>query len=341
MNAIVSTQTPQLPAHLQHLAARNTAVAAMGGIKSGQAIHQISIKASKWRLQDPQGGEQVVPMHHLDVIIVDANPNASKVYYEGAYDPSKEGQAPTCFSDNGATPSDQSEKKQSVSCAACPHNVWGTGKNSAGQAAGKACSDSKKLAVILAENPTGAVYLLKIPPASLKNLYAFVEQVSNRGIPLPALVVRLQFDAQADYPKITFDPVGYCNPAQGQAVDKVLNTPEVAAVIGTKDAAPVALVPAPAIAAPVADTVAALPAAPTEAVVEAPKPRGRKKAEPPVGQPVATPASQTAGFFAALNSNKNPASTTPTAAPVASNVVVNPPATSQALDDLIKQAMTV
>lgn len=235
MNQIATQNTAQLPAHLAHLAQHNVAMSAMGGITTGTAINQIGIKAGRWRLQNTQGDEQVVPHIHLDVIIADANPNLSKVFYLGAYNPADtEAKAPDCYSDNGVAPSTRAAKPQCSSCAACPHNVWGSKVTPSGGQT-KACSDSKKLAVILADNPTGPVYLLKVPAASLKNLYTIVEQLANRGIPLPAMIMRLTFDPAADYPKIVFSPLSWSNEAQAQALNKILGADEIKVVIGTND----------------------------------------------------------------------------------------------------------
>lgn len=261
MNAIVPIQVAQLPAHLQALASRsNLASNAMGGITMGTPINQISIKGSRWRKQDTQGNEEVIPHLHLDVIIADANPNLSKVFYLGAYNPADtEAKAPDCWSDNGIAPSSKAQKPQCDSCAACPHAVWGSKITPTG-AQTKACGDSKKLAVVLADNPDGAVFLLRVPAASLKNLYAFVESIASRGIPLPAIVVRLTFDASADFPKILFTALGWSSEIQMAALTKVLGTKEIETVIGTND------VPKPAGGAPALPAAASI-AAPVPAPV--------------------------------------------------------------------------
>ena len=369
MNAIVTQQT-QLPAHLQFLAQTNIGAAAMGGITAGQSIHQISIKGSKWRIQDTQGNETIAPTHHLDVLIVDANPNLSKVFYAGAYNAADtEYKAPDCYSDNGVAPSARASKPQSASCATCPHNVWGSKVTAMGTQT-RACSDSKKLAVVLADNPTGAVYLLKIPPATLKNMFTFVESLSNRGIPLPAIVVRLGFDTEADYPKITFTPTGWASEVQIKALQALIGTEEVKTVIGLNDkpavpqaaiAAPVAapvVAPAPAAVDPFAQFAQPAPVAPAPAAVDpfaglmatpapadaAPKRKRRSKAE--IEADNAAKAAQAAPAAVAFPDTMFAAAPVatfdmPNVTPAAAAVVLSPQPTNTALDDLIANALKV
>ena len=341
MNQLVSqiSQT-QLPAHLQKFAGLNLASDIMQGINMGSSIYQIGIKQAKWRLQDPQGAETMVPTHHLDVLIVGVNPNISKVYYAKKYNPADtEAKAPDCYSDNGQTPSARASSPQSVSCAQCPHNVWGSKVNDNGSET-KACADSRKIAVVLADNPTGPVYLLRIPAASLKNSVTYAESLSNRGIPLPAIITRLGFDPEAEYPKITFTPTGWAGAQQAEAVQEALGSEEVYTVVGLKEQAaapkpvapapkPVAIAPAPAPSPVIADKASVDPFAALAAPAQT-KPkqtRARVKVE---SEPVAD--IQTSNLFDQLKAKPDNA---------AAAVVVHPQTTDSALDALIGQALSV
>lgn len=284
MNDLV-TQKTQLPAHLAHLASNvalmGTNAAAAAGVSSG-GWPRISLKSSRFRLQHPQGEEVVVNALDLDVIIVDANPNGlSKTFYTGAYDPSVDEKAPDCYSDNGVGPSARAAKPQASNCATCPHNIWGSKINPSGNQ-GKMCGDSKKVAVLIADNPDGPVFELRIPAASLKNWANYIESLNNRGIPAAAIVTRLNFDAAADFPKLLFAASGWANEAQAAAVMDVIGTEEVDLCTGKNDkpvAANTALAaPAPALVAiapslpPLPTATTALPAAPLPAPVNIPLP---------------------------------------------------------------------
>ncbi len=237
--------TVKLPQHLAHLAASTHLsglnAAAGAGISSG-GWPRISIKGSRFRLQSPQGEEVVVPQLHLDVIILDANPqNLQKIYYKGAYDPSVEDKAPDCFSDNGVGPSNKSTNPQCGTCQACPHNAWGSKILPSGKQ-GKMCADVKKLAVFVAANTDGPVLELRVPSASLKNLGEYVNALTKHGIPASAVVTRLSFDTNADYPKIVFAPamqadgaMPYINAQQADDVMSVIGTEEVDQCTGKND----------------------------------------------------------------------------------------------------------
>ena len=203
-NALTTSNMPQ---HLQALVG-NQALQSMNqdavkGISSG-AWPRISLKGSRFRLQDPQGQEYIVPRHWLDVVLVAVNPHGlSKIYYEGAYDPGSEGGTPACYSDNGVAPSFRAAKPQCGTCAACPHNAWGSKITPSGTQV-KACADVKKVAVLLADNTSGPVFELRIPGASLSNFAAYVRGMDAAGVPAASIVTRLQFDTSADYPKLLF-----------------------------------------------------------------------------------------------------------------------------------------
>lgn len=259
MNAL-APQSPQLPAYMQALAARSQGNALLQNVSAGASIHQIGIKGARFRLQKPDGSEEVVQTLYLDVIVVDANPNLSKVYYLGAYNPAEEGKGPDCYSDNGVAPSQRASKPQHTNCAQCPHNVWGSHVTANGSQT-KSCADSRKMAVVLADNPTGPVYLLKVPAASIKNSRDYAEAIINRGIPIEGIITRLQFDPSADYPKIIFSATNWAAEHQVIAVMKVAGTEETKTVIGLNDKPRVETIAAP-IATPAASSVAALPLQP-------------------------------------------------------------------------------
>lgn len=347
-NELVAAGRAQLPAHLQSFQGN----AAFGSVGTSLAAHattqghpRISIKASRFRLQDVQGDEVVVPTHYLDVIIVDANPNKTKTFYLAAYNPAEtEFKAPDCHSDNGISPAANSAAPQCGSCAACPHNVWGSKVTPSG-AQTKACADSQRLAVIIADNPEGPVFELKVPAASISNLATYAKGLDQRGAPIPAVVTRIEFDPKSDYPKLTFKPIGWTTEAQAAAVSEVFGTEEVDVCTGKNEkVTPIAIAARPVatsaalhapygVPAPVApiDPFAALGPAPVmgtplSAAVSvaqpAPARRTRKKAEP----------------AAELQVTQAPI---PGITPAAQAVPLNTPVTNAALDDLISAALKV
>lgn len=197
----------QLPAHLQHRQRRDLADAAIGGISSGQGPH-ISIAGNRFTLVDAAGNQRPIPTLHLDVCIIDANPVVSKIFYDPSkrFDPSGgENSPPLCFSDNGQGASAQAQAPQNTSCQLCPWNAWGSSTSQMTGKQTKACNDAKKLAVVVPG--MGAMpFLLRVPPATLKNLAQYTNTMKGHGVDLPDALTRLEFESQGI---LKFTPVGY------------------------------------------------------------------------------------------------------------------------------------
>jgi hypothetical protein len=319
VNAIVQYH-PQLPAFLQDPRLFEDTDKSIAGIGGGQPP-LISIRGSKWHLLDANGEESQVQQFHLDVIVLAGNEHVSKSYYPGAYDPNAAATPPTCFSDNGTAPSVQAMTPQSPLCANCPHNAWGSKVTPTGSQV-KACSDSKKLAVVLATDTpivvNGAasvakafaqVYLLRVPAASMRNWRDYAKDIRNRGVPIIGVVSRMSFDAEASYPALLFAATGFvASEAQFKQVCGLRDQPATLEAIGANDR-PAGAIAGSAIAGPAPThlTATAVVGAPPPAtgaqqsaqpapVVETTRRRGRPPAaaqqpavEPLRQQPAAAP----------------------------------------------------
>jgi hypothetical protein len=334
----------QLPAFLRDPALFSASDAAIAGIGGG-APPMISIRASKFRLATSGGEEQMVNQLHLDVVVLAGNANVSKLYYAEAYNPADgDAKPPTCFSDNGIAPSTEAGSPQSATCAQCPHAAWGSKVTPAGSKI-KACSDSKKLAVVLAADTpvvvNGAagiakayeqVFLLRVPAASMLSWKTYGKSVIDRGIPLQGVLTRVTFDPQADYPALLFQPTGFVadEPTFKHLMSKKESS-EVKTAIGANDqprqaapalAAPpsfMAAEPAPVAPPPPPAPVAVAPA-PVAPAPEAPRrPRGRPAQQDPVAAAAAPVA--------------------PVAAAPAPGVIVAPTPASNDLDALLAKAL--
>src|SRR5690606_25144461 len=112
--------------------------AVLGGIESGGGgAPRISQKGGKvWiydnkaeeprqliTWEDPQTKAQL-PAMMLQVVVVGANPNKTKAYYEGPY-VDGEDREPDCQSSDGIVPDERVENPVSNACATCPMNRWG------------------------------------------------------------------------------------------------------------------------------------------------------------------------------------------------------------------------
>jgi hypothetical protein len=98
----------------------------------------------------------------LNLIVINALPNVSRIYYEKDYDPEGEPTLPNCWSSLGDVPDEKSSDKQSKDCMSCPQNVKGSGK-----LGGRACRYQRRLAVIVEGDTSGNVYQFNVPAKSL------------------------------------------------------------------------------------------------------------------------------------------------------------------------------
>lgn len=171
----------------------------LNSLISGQSVPNLSIGQQKFTVTVDGNKTNVsefnkeTKMTVCRVIIIDANLNMSKIYYEGKYNPNEDATPPTCYSDDGIIPAANASKKQCDNCRDCPHNVFGTAINDFG-GRGKACRDHIKLAVIVPSyNPEVAVQF-RVPPASLKNFHAYVAQFEEIGKTLDEFATIIAFD---------------------------------------------------------------------------------------------------------------------------------------------------
>jgi hypothetical protein len=196
-----------IPAHVINAgAAREMNADAAAGI-SGGFPPSIRMKNGKFRLVDGAGEETVLKIADLDeginlpIVVLRAKAGLNKIWYAKAYDPAAEPASPDCMSLDGVNPDPSIAEPQCATCAGCPQNAWGSGRNQNGEPTkGKGCSDNKILAVLY----KGGVYQFKIPPASLKNWAVFVKNLSARDIPLGHVVVYAAFVEDADFQQLTF-----------------------------------------------------------------------------------------------------------------------------------------
>jgi hypothetical protein len=285
------------------LAKHSTALAVLNGIQSG-GVNRISIKGSAFTLITADGEKDEVQTRYLDVVILVGNPNVSKQYFAGAYDPTKD-TGPDCFSHNGVGPSSQCSKPQHHECATCPMNQWGTGKKNDGSASdGKACSDRKLLAVIpTAKEYAGKTYQLNIPATTLRNLYTYIKDLCKTthasGHPMEPyhVITRLTFDNSKPGQVLMFARGQDLQEAHLNYVADLLDSGQTDELIAISDKPKVMLPPAkaaPQIEAPAksgpaaADRIAA--ARQTQAVQERPK---ATPAPQPVVQDFASPEAMT------------------------------------------------
>lgn len=273
-----------VPAHLQNAGANDMAE----GIGGGFGI--ISLRGKVWRAKF-RGEETPMmredgsgPKASIQVVIVRAAPVLSKIYFEGGY---KEGDtaAPDCFSTNGIVPDPAANKKQARACAGCPKNAWGSRITEAGKAV-KACSDSKRLAVVpladIKNESMGGPMLLRVPAASLQDMALFSNQMAAAGYNYNTFGMDISFAIEDAFPKLVFKPIRPLTPEEMVLVKELGDGPIAQRIL------------VEAVDAVSHDT--AVPAQAEEKLPEAAqlfagsKPNGAAQPAPAAAAPAATPA---------------------------------------------------
>jgi hypothetical protein len=206
----------------------------MHGLATADTIPRIGIKGSRFRLNE-DGAETVLDAGTIEVVIVGANPNVTKTWYAEEWSPDADPQAPDCFSMNGTTPSTQAQSPQSDLCSSCEHNAWGSKVTTTGQKL-KACPDTKRLAIVAADDPSGTVYLLSVSPSALKGLNQYQRELSSRGIPPEIVRTKVSFDTSVSFPKILFGFGGFLDEEAIGVIESRIGSDEVKAVTGEEEA---------------------------------------------------------------------------------------------------------
>lgn len=201
----------QVPAVFRGRSAKQANAAMSGGITAGFPV--LTVRGKVWRIKY-QGNEfphlrpDGSPSDEIDVVLIAAAPNLSKVWYETGYVEGSQA-PPDCFSVDGKKPEPASPKLQNATCGGCRWNVFGSSRTGTGK--GKDCADVKRFAVVplndLDNARFGGPMLLRIPPASLVDAKSYADNLEKIDFLFYAVGTKLKFDPLATYPKITFAPV--------------------------------------------------------------------------------------------------------------------------------------
>lgn len=237
MSNVTKFEQAAVPAHLASLfPVANDLSANVGG--GGYPV--LSIKGKTWTVVRGKNDRTIItnddgdPRSSIEVVIVKANPNISKVYYaKGFVEGSDE--KPMCYSNDGMAPAADAEEPQSKKCAICPHNQWGS-KISENGSKVKACSDSRRIAVAPAGDLKDPM-LLRVPAASLKPLGEYGEMFARKGVPYQAAVTKMSFDAESASPKLVFKFLRFLDADDASAVREVMDAPVVHNILGDSPAA--------------------------------------------------------------------------------------------------------
>ncbi|MFZ6731943.1 hypothetical protein ACO0LG_08500 [Undibacterium sp. Ji42W] len=232
MSAIIPFDFGAVPAYLQQTATSADAMLA----HASKGMTTLSIKGKTFAIvrgkerelvMNPKDPESVA--QYVEVVILKVSPHKAKVFYAAGYADGSDGK-PDCMSNDGIKPDPTVPKPQCSTCAACPRNVWGSKIGENGNK-GKACQDSIRIAVAPADKLDDAM-LVRIPPATIKNLADYGKLLKQHGVGPAGVVTRMAFDNESPTPLLTFKPVGFLSQEQVTEALEISTGDKVQNIIG-------------------------------------------------------------------------------------------------------------
>lgn len=171
------------------------------------AGRMINLKGKVFTL--PDGSSSSDP---IDIVILDWR--AYNTYFTGNYNPNKL-EAPVCFALNKniidmqpakSAPNPQNEfcNKQPGGKPCCPRNEWGSDP---GGGKGKACKNTRKLAVISAHSDKKDVFILQVSPTGIKHFEKMVNHLAKMDLHPVQMITRVSFVEDSAYPTLRFEAV--------------------------------------------------------------------------------------------------------------------------------------
>ena len=203
----------------------------------------ISRSGNMFTLRDAAGNERA-PVHSLDMIIVDANANVSRMYREDKNYNGNDPTPPDCFSDNGEGPSSMATKPQSDRCQTCKWAVRGSATSKVDGKPITACSTNQKLAVLVQGEPSNTLFEFVVTPGNLTPFRNYVRTVEGHKYEVEEVVTRVTF-----VPKsmgiLEFAPIGVIDDETRALAGSLAGTEAARFVTGETDT-PIGALPAPA-----------------------------------------------------------------------------------------------
>jgi hypothetical protein len=229
---------PALPAHLQQVPGQSLTDRLVQNLGVGSPPF-VSILGGRFSLVDSTGEVEPVDTfdkqlgNYLDCCVVDMGDKISKIFYDKPFDPNAgQYEPPAC--------------PQSPTCASCPNSLWGSATSKVSGKGVKACQDYQKIALF----PLGddILFLMRVPPNSLKNLRDYAGAAKKAGIDLRNVVTRIWFE-QGVLGTLKFKPVGYIDAEMAAQRNQVLVEKTSDGMVGRLDVPRTAALPSPSGAA--------------------------------------------------------------------------------------------
>ena len=266
-----------LPDYLKEVELDDVTKALSGG---GSQVKRITLGNNRFVLKVNGAEISKTNSDKLEVVLVNASPHVSRMYYMKTYDPKdNSGAAPDCWSNDGERPDASIASPQSQMCMNCPQDIAGSGPGNT-----KACRKNRRVAVVLASDLNGDVYQMTLQsksifydikkPGDLDHMPfdQYTRYVGSQGYNLNMLVTEMRFDEDSTVGKLFFRPVRFLQREEWEVTKRQGETKTaknaITMTVTPSDNSKKLEAPAPAPAAQAAPDIAE------------PKKRDEKKAEP-------------------------------------------------------------
>jgi len=211
MNDLILNGKAQLPAHAVTDTPSNLA-----GDLLGAAYPKLTFKGNRFRIK--MGGEErVLGNTSLPVLILEANPHVSRIYFASQWDGETVAR-PDCASEDGEAPLPSIANPQSKTCSLCPMNEKGSAVTDTGGKT-RACSFYKRIVVLLVDEPAlgplvadmkaMSMFGRSYPDTGAFSLRDYAKRLDENKVSTHAVITALEFDTNESVPKVMFRAVDY------------------------------------------------------------------------------------------------------------------------------------
>lgn len=209
----------------------------------GGKVWAIGLNGEQTKVQKKDDDGDLVPVSVMRVVILAYAPRRGRAYYEGAYDPAKPGK-PLCWSDDGVAPDASIAEPPHSKCDGCQQAIKGSRVSDNGKSA-TACSQHRMLVVVPAHKLDFTPLRLKLavtsdydgqsPELEAQGWFAFsnyLDLLRTRGVQhTAALVTKMKFDPNVDYPKVIFSPDKWLEAEQIKLVTPIAKSDSVQSLL--------------------------------------------------------------------------------------------------------------
>lgn len=161
--------------------------------ENGIACRTIKIPSGGGLAYEVEGDDEGDVDYKKEIVGVIIFTHRMNGYWPNAFGSGEDGnKAPDCSSMDGKTGVER-DSGEVHNCDTCPYNQYGSAVTQQGdQGRGKACKNMRRIYLMMSGDPN--VYLLSVPPTSIRDLNKKLAKIMAQGIPYTGLLVSLKLE---------------------------------------------------------------------------------------------------------------------------------------------------